>query len=83
MFSIPVMAEINNLDITFLEITMKCRTFRIFNSPDKSKEIETTCINTKLKEKNLSEAKYYKWDKEYYKKQTEAWNKFFKKLEEE
>ena len=83
IFYIPVIAETNNLDKIFLDITMRCKTFRILNSPDKSKEVETNCIKTKLKENNLSKAKYSECDKEYFKKQAEFWNKFFKNLEEE
>ena len=81
-FSIPVIAETNDLEETFLEITMNCRTFRIFDSPDKSQEVETNCIRTKLKENNLSKAKYNKWSKDYYKYQKEVWDNFFKNLEE-
>ena len=80
-FSIPVIAETNNLDKTFLEITMNCKTFRIFDSPDKSQEVETNCIRTKLKDNNLSKAKYNKWSKDYYKYQKEVWDNFFKNLE--
>ena len=83
IFSSPVIAEANNLDKTFLDITMNCRTFRIFDSPDKSKEVETNCIRTELEKNNLSKAKYNKWNKAYYKRQTESWNKFFKTLEKE
>ena len=32
IFSSPVITETNNLDKTFLEITMNCRTYRIFDS---------------------------------------------------
>tara|TARA_B100001057_G_C22317877_1_gene744569 strand:- start:46 stop:324 length:279 start_codon:yes stop_codon:yes gene_type:complete len=80
-FSIPVIAETNDLEETFLEITMNCRTFRIFDSPDKSQEVETNCIRTKLKENNLSKAKYNKWSYEYWTKQKEAWDKFLNNLE--
>jgi len=82
LFSSPVVAETNNLDKTFLDIIMTCRTFIIFNSPDKSEEVETNCIRTKLKENNLSKAKYNKWSKDYWTKQKESWNKFLKNLEE-
>tara|TARA_B100001996_G_scaffold93765_1_gene70067 strand:+ start:260 stop:544 length:285 start_codon:yes stop_codon:yes gene_type:complete len=82
IFSSPLVAETNSLDKTFLDITMNCMTFRIFDSPDKSKEVETNCIRTKLKENNLSKAKYNKWSKNYWTKQKEAWNKFLKNLEE-
>tara|TARA_B100000989_G_C19415006_1_gene416058 strand:+ start:583 stop:861 length:279 start_codon:yes stop_codon:yes gene_type:complete len=80
-FSIPVIAETNNLDKTFLEITMNCWTFRIFDSPDKSQEVEKNCIRNKLKENNLSKAKYNKWSYEYWAKQKEAWDKFLNNLE--
>ena len=82
IFSSPLVAETNSLDKTFLDITMTCRTFRIFDSPDKSKEVETNCISTKLKENNLSKTKYNKWSKDYWRKQKEAWYKFLKNLEE-
>ena len=81
-FSIPVIAETNNLDKTFLDIALSCKTYRIFDSPDKSKEVETNCIRTKLKNNNLSKAKYNKWSKDYYKYQKEVWDNFFKSLEE-
>ena len=81
-FSIPVIAETNNLDKTFLDIALSCKTFRIFESPDKSQDVETNCIRTKLRDNNLSKAKYNKWSKDYYKYQKEVWNNFFKKLEE-
>ncbi len=81
-FSIPVIAETNNLDKTFLDIALSCKTFRIFDSPDKSQDVETNCIRTKLRDNNLSKAKYNKWSKDYYKYQKEVWNNFFKKLEE-
>ena len=57
LFSSPVFAETNDLDKTFLNIALSCKTFRIFDSPDKSAEVETNCIRTKLKDKNLSKAK--------------------------
>ena len=82
IFSSPLLAETNSLDKTFLDITMTCRTFRIFNSPDNSQELETNCIRTKLKENNLSKAKYNEWSKDYWTKQKESWNKFLKNLEE-
>ena len=82
LFSSPVVSETNNLDKTFLDIIMTCRTFIIFNSPDKSEEVETNCIRTKLKENNLSKVKSNKWSKEYWTKQKEALNKFLKNLEE-
>ncbi len=81
IFSSPVIAETNNLDETFLKITMDCRTFRIFDSPDKSQEVETNCIRKKLKENNLSKAKYNKWSKDYWTKQKEDWDKFLNNLE--
>ncbi len=82
-FSIPVIAETNDLDKTFLEITMNCRTFRIFDSPDKSQEVEINCIRTKLKESNLSKAIYNKWSKDYWTKQKQAWDNFLNNLEKE
>ena len=82
-FSIPVIAETNDLEETFLEITMNCRTFRIFDSPDKSQEVETNCIRTKLKENNLSKAKYNNWSKDYWTKQKEVWEDFLNNLEKE
>ena len=82
LFSSPVLAETNDLDKTFLDIALSCKTFRIFDSPDKSQEVETNCIRTKLKDNNLSKAKYNKWSKDYYKYQKELWDKFFKNLEE-
>ena len=82
LFSNPVLAETNDLDKTFLDITLSCKTFRIFDSPDKSQEVETNCIRTKLKDNNLSKAKYNKWSKDYYKYQKELWDNFFKNLEE-
>ena len=83
LFSGSVIAETNNLDKTFLDITMTCKSFRIFDSPDKSAEVETNCITTKLKENNLSKATYNKWSKEYWTKQKKAWNDFLKNLEKE
>ena len=82
LFSSPVLAETNDLDKTFLDIALSCKTFRIFDSQDKSQEVETNCIRTKLKENNLSKAKYNKWSKDYYKYQKEVWDNFFKNLEE-
>ena len=82
LFSSPLVAETNSLDKTFLDITITCRKFRIFDTPNKSQEVETNCISTKLKENNLSKAKYNKWSKDYWTKQKEAWNKFLKNLEE-
>ena len=83
LFSSSVIAETNNLDKYFLDITMTCTKFRIFDSPDKSAQVETNCIKTKLNENNLSKAKYNKWSKEYWTKQKEAWNKFLNNLEEQ
>ena len=83
LFFSPVVAETNNLDKTFLDIIMTCGTFIIFNSPDNSEEVETNCIRTKLKEKNLSKDKYNKWSKEYWTKQKEAWDNFLNNLEKE
>ena len=82
LFSSSVIAETNNLDNFFLDITMTCTIFRIFDSPDKLGQVETNCIKTKLNENNLSKAKYNKWSKEYWTKQKEAWNKFLNNLEE-
>ncbi len=82
-FSIPVIAETNNLDKTFLDIALSCKTFRIFDSPDKSQDVETNCIRTKLKENNLSKAKYNKWSKDYWTRQKNAWDNFLKNLEKE
>ena len=79
--SSPVLAETNDLDKTFLDIALSCKTFRIFDSLDKSQEVETNCIRTKLKDNNLSKAKYNKWSKDYYKYQKEVWDNFFKNLE--
>ena len=81
IFSSPVIAE-TNLDKTFLDITMNCRTYRMFDSADKSKGVEDDCIRNKLKENKLSKAKYNKWSKDYYKYQKEVWDNFFKNLEE-
>ena len=82
LFSSPVLAQTNDLDKTFLDIALSCKTFRIFDSPNKSQEVETNCIRTKLKDNNLSKAKYNKWSKDYYKYQKEVWDNFFKNLEE-
>ena len=62
-FSSPVIAQTNNLDKTFLDIALSCKTFRIFDSPDKSQDVETNCIRTKLRDNNLSKVKYNKWSK--------------------
>ena len=83
IFSSPVIAETNDLDKTFLKITMTCMKFRIFDSQDKSRNIETNCIRNKLKENNLSKDKYNKWSKEYWTKQKEAWDNFLNNLEKE
>ena len=80
-FSSPLIAQTNDLDKTFLDIALSCKTFRIFDSPDKSQEVEKNCIRTKLKDNNLSKAKYNKWSKDYYKYQKEVWENFFKNLE--
>ena len=40
LFSSPVLAETNDLDKTFLDIALSCKTFRIFDSADKSQEID-------------------------------------------
>ena len=69
LFCSPVMVETNNLDKTFLDIIMNCRTFRMFDSPDKSKEVEKDCIRNKLKENKLIKAKYNKWSKNYWTRQ--------------
>ena len=81
IFSSPVISEVNNQTNIFFDITMRCKTYRILISQDKSQEIESNCIKSKLEENNLSKTKYNKWNKEYYKTQKEAWNKFFKNLE--
>ena len=83
IFFSPVVAETNNLDKTFLEITMNCRTYRMFDSADKSKEVEDDCIRNKLKENKLSKAKYNKWSKDYWTRQKESWDNFLKNLEKE
>ena len=83
IFFSPVVAETNNLDKTFLEITMNCRTYRMFDSADKSKEVEDDCIRNKLKENKLSKAKYNKWSKDYWTRQKNAWDNFLKNLEKE
>ena len=80
IFFNPVIAE-TNLDKTFLDITMNCRTYRMFDSPDKSQEVEDDCIRNKLKENKLSKAKYNNWSKDYWTKQQESWNKFLNNLE--
>ena len=83
-FSTPlIIAETNNLDKIFLDIALSCKTFRIFDSPDKSQEVEINCIRNKLKESNLSKAEYNKWSKDYYKKQKEVWDNFLNNLEKE
>ena len=81
IFFSPVIAETNNLDKTFLDITMNCRTYRMFDSPDKSKEVEIDCIRNKLKENKLSKAKYNNWSKDFWTRQQESWDKFLKNLE--
>ena len=83
IFSSPLIAETNNLDETFLKITMNCKTFRIFDSPDKSQEVETNCIRNKLKENKLSKAKYNQWSKDYWTRQKQAWDNFLNNLEKE
>tara|TARA_A100001011_G_scaffold271974_1_gene281264 strand:- start:215 stop:505 length:291 start_codon:yes stop_codon:yes gene_type:complete len=80
IFFSPVIAE-TNLDKTFLDITMNCRTYRMFDSPDKSQEVENDCIRNKLKENKLSKAKYNNWSKDYWTRQEESWDKFLKNLE--
>ena len=82
IFFSPVIAE-TNLDKTFLDITMNCITYRMFDSPDKSKEVEDNCIRNKLKENKLSKAKYNKWSKDYWTRQKNAWDNFLKNLEKE
>ena len=82
IFSSPVIAE-TNLDKTFLDITMNCRTYRMFDSPDKSKEVEVDCIRNKLKENKLSKAKYNKWSKDYWTKQKQSWDNFLNNLEQQ
>ena len=81
IFFSPVIAETNNSDITFLDKTMNCRTYWMFDSPDKSEDVEIDCIRNKLKENKLSKTKYNKWSKDYYKYQKEVWDNFFKNLE--
>ena len=83
IFFSPVIAETNNLDKTFLDITMNCRTYRMFDSPDKSKEVEKDCIRNKLKENKLSKAKYNQWSKDYWTRQKNAWDNFLNNLEKE
>ena len=80
IFFSPVFAE-TNLDKTFLDITMNCRTYRMFDSPDKSQEVENDCIRNKLKENKLSKAKYNNWSKDYWTRQEESWDKFLMNLE--
>ena len=82
IFSSPVIAE-TNLDKTFLDITMNCRTYRMFDSPDKSQEVEDDCIRNKLKENKLSKAKYNKWSKDYWTRQKNAWDNFLNNLKNE
>ena len=81
LFSSSLFAESNDLDKTFLDIVLSCKTFRIFDSPDNSQEVETNCISTKLKDNNLSKAKYNKWSKDYYKYQKKVWDNFLNNLE--
>ncbi len=83
IFFSPVIAETNNSDKTFLDITMNCRTYRMFDSPDKSEEVEIDCIRNKLKENKLSKTKYNKWSKDYWTKQEESWDNFLKNLGQE
>ena len=83
MFSNPLIAETNNLDKTFLNITFSCRKFRILDAPGKSEEEETNCKNNKLKENNLSNAQYNKWQEEYWNRQKESWYNLLKNLEKE
>ena len=83
LFSSPVLAETNDLDKTFLDIALSCKTFRIFDSPDKSQDVETNCIRTKLRDNNLSKAKYNKWSKDYWTRQKNAWDNFLNNLEKQ
>mgnify|MGYP001231573754 FL=1 len=83
ILSNPLIAETNNLDKTFLNITFSCRKFRIFDAPGKSEEEETNCKNTKLKENNLSNAQYNKWSEDYWNRQKESWYNLLKNLEKE
>ena len=53
----------------------------MFDSQDKSQEVENDCIRNKLKENKLSKAKYNNWSKDYWTKQQESWDKFLKNLE--
>ena len=82
VFSSPAIAE-TNLDKTFLDISMNCRTYRMFDSADKSKEVEVDCIRNKLKENKLSKAKYNKWSKDYWTKQKQSWDNFLNNLEQQ
>ena len=83
IFFSPVVAETNNLDKTFLEITMNCRTYMMFDSADKSKEVEDDCIRNNIKENKLSKAKYNKWSKDYWTRQKNAWDNFLNNLEKQ
>ena len=76
------MAE-TSLDKTFLDITMNCRTYRMFDSPDKTKKVEDDCIRIKLKENKLSKAKFNLWSKDYWTRQKNAWDNFLNNLEKE
>ena len=82
IFSSSVIAE-TNLDKTFLDITMNCRTYRMFDSPDKSIEVENNCIRNKLKENKLSKAKYNQWSKDYWDRQKQSWDNFLNNLEKQ
>ena len=62
---------------------MNCRTYRMFDSPYKSKEVEDDCIRNKLKENKLSKAEYNQWSKNYWTRQKESWDHFLKNLEKE
>ena len=53
----------------------------MFDSPDKSEEVEVDCIRNKLKENKLSKAKYNKWSKDYWNRQKKSWDNFLKNLE--
>ena len=83
IFSSPLIAGRNNLDKTFLDIALTCKTLRFFYTEDKSEEVEKNCIKNRIIENNLSEDKYNKWSKEYFRNQKEAWDKFLKNLEQE
>ena len=55
----------------------------MFDSADKSKEVEVDCIRNKLKENKLSKAKYNKWSKDYWTRQKNALDNFLNNLEKQ